>query len=69
MGSVIDFTHPAVQEMIIQQAAEIARCGIFDGTGLDHWGKGGIGPITDEKAWEQRIVSYKAFVMLSVMIS
>ena len=40
--------------MIIQQAAEIARCGIFDGTGLDHWGKGGIGPITDEEAWEAK---------------
>ena len=51
---VIDFTHPAVQKMIIQQAAEIARCGIFDGTGLDHWGKGGIGPITDEEAWEAK---------------
>ena len=51
---VIDFTHPVVQEMIIQKAAEIARCGIFDGTGLDHWGKGGIGPITDEEAWEAK---------------
>ena len=47
---VIDFTHPTVQEMIIQQAAEIARCGIFDGIGIDHWGKGGIGPITHEEA-------------------
>lgn len=47
---VIDFTHPAVQEMIIQQAAEIARCGIFDGIGIDHWGTGGIGPITYEEA-------------------
>ena len=47
---VIDFTHPAVQAMIIQQAVEIARCGVFDGTGLDHWGKGGIGHITDEEA-------------------
>ena len=47
---VIDFTHPAVQEMIIQQAAEIARCGIFDGIGIDHWGKRGIGPITHEDA-------------------
>ena len=36
--------------MIIQQAAEIARCGIFDGIGIDHWGKRGIGPITHEDA-------------------
>ena len=47
---VIDFTHPAVQAMIIQQAIEIARCGIFDGIAIDHWGKGAIGPITYEEA-------------------
>ena len=50
----IDFTHPAVQEMVIQQAAEIARCGIFDGIGIDHWSKGGIGSITDEEAWDAK---------------
>ena len=50
----IDFTHPAVQAMVIQQAAEIARCGVFDGLSIDHWGKGGIGPITDEKALEAK---------------
>ena len=50
----IDFTQPAVQEMVIQQAAEIARCGIFDGIGIDHWSKGGIGSITDEEAWDAK---------------
>ena len=33
----IDFTHPAVQEMVIQQAIEIAKCGVFDGIAIDHW--------------------------------
>ena len=35
----IDFTHPAVQEKVIQEAAEIAKCGIFDGLSIDHWTK------------------------------
>ena len=35
----IDITHPAVQEIIIHQAAEIAKCGIFDGLSIDHWTK------------------------------
>ena len=33
----MDFTHPAVQEMVIQQAIEIAKCGVFDGIHMDHW--------------------------------
>ena len=33
----IDFTHPAVQEMVIQQAIEVAKCGVFDGISIDHW--------------------------------
>ena len=36
---VMDFTHPAVQELVIQQAIEVAKCGFFDGIAIDHWGK------------------------------
>ena len=36
----LDFTHPAVQERVIQQAIEVARCGFFDGIQIDHWTKG-----------------------------
>ena len=38
--SFLDFTHPAVQERVIQQAIEVAKCGIFDGIALNHWTKG-----------------------------
>ena len=34
---VLDFRHPDVQDMVIQQARAIAECGIFDGISLDHW--------------------------------
>ena len=46
----IDFTHPAVQEMVIQQAIEVAKCGIFDGIAIDHWAKALEGYITVEEA-------------------
>ncbi|MCY4552321.1 MAG: leucine-rich repeat domain-containing protein, partial [Candidatus Poribacteria bacterium] len=46
----IDFTHPVVQEMIIQQAIEVAKCGIFDGIAIDHWAKALEGYITVEEA-------------------
>ena len=36
----IDFTHPAVQERVIQQAIEVTKCGFFDGIQIDHWTKG-----------------------------
>ena len=38
--SFLDFTHPAVQERVIQQAIEVAKCGIFDGIAIGHWTKG-----------------------------
>ena len=46
----IDFTHPAVQEWFIQQAIEIAKCGVFDGIAIDHWAKAVEGYITVEEA-------------------
>ena len=34
---VLDFRHPDVQDMVIQQARAIVECGVFDGISLDHW--------------------------------
>ena len=34
---VLDFRHPDVQDIVIQQARAIAKCGVFDGISLDHW--------------------------------
>lgn len=37
-GSIlIDFTHPEVQDLFVQQAIAIAKCGTFDGIFLDWW--------------------------------
>ena len=34
----VDITHPVAQEIIINQAIAVARCGLYDGIMFDHWG-------------------------------
>ena len=34
---LLDFTHPAVQDIIVSQARAVSRCGVFDGILLDWW--------------------------------
>ncbi len=34
---LIDFTHPDVQEIIVQQAIAISKCGLYDGVFFDWW--------------------------------
>ena len=48
-GAFADFRHPDIQKRFIQQAHAIAKCGLFDGIAIDHWGKAGLGDITLEE--------------------
>ena len=34
---LIDFTHPEVQDIIVQQAISVSKCGLFDGIIFDYW--------------------------------
>ena len=34
---LLDFTHPTVQDVIVEQARSLSRCGLFDGIFLDWW--------------------------------
>ena len=34
---LIDFTHPELQEQIVEQAVAVAQCGLFDGIFFDWW--------------------------------
>ena len=34
---LIDFTHPVIQDRIVQRALAVARCGLFDGVFFDWW--------------------------------
>ena len=33
----IDFTHPHIQDRIVQQAIAVDRCGLYDGIMFDYW--------------------------------
>ena len=34
---LVNFTHPDVQDMIVQQAIAVSKCGLYDGVFFDHW--------------------------------
>ena len=34
---LLDFTHPAVQDRIVQQAVAVSKCGLYDGIMFDYW--------------------------------
>ena len=34
---LMDFTKPAVQDMIVQQAVAVSKCGLYDGIVFDYW--------------------------------
>lgn len=36
-SSLLDFTHPGQQDIIVQQALTIAKCGLYDGIFFDWW--------------------------------
>ncbi len=36
-GGLVDFTQPEVQDIIVQQAISISKCGLFDGIIIDGW--------------------------------
>ena len=48
-GAFVDFRHPDIQKRFIEKAHEIAKCGLFDGIAIDHWGKPGLGDMTLEE--------------------
>ena len=37
MNPLLNFTHPDVIKIIIQQTVAIAKCGLYDGIWLDRW--------------------------------
>ena len=34
---IMDFTHPAVQDVVVQQAIAVSKCGLYDGVMFDGW--------------------------------
>ena len=38
---LVDFTHPEVQDLIVDQAVAVSRCGLYDGVLFDWWSETG----------------------------
>ena len=38
-AGLVDFTHPGVQDRIVQEAVAVSKCGLFDGIFFDHGGE------------------------------
>ena len=59
---LIDFTHPVVQDILVQKAVAVAKCGLYDGIYLGGWQEGsstldnnGIYYRSVEAEWSARI--------------
>ena len=54
---LIDMTHPGLQDIIVQQAIAVSKCGFYDGIFFDWWIEGAVlaGFRTDEEEREARI--------------
>ncbi|MDE0044136.1 MAG: leucine-rich repeat domain-containing protein, partial [Candidatus Poribacteria bacterium] len=40
-ANLVDFTHPHIQDRIVQQAIAVSKCGLYDGVFFDWWHEGG----------------------------
>ena len=38
---LVDFTHPVIQDRIVQQVLAVSRCGLYDGVIFDYWAEDG----------------------------
>ena len=58
---LIDFTQPGMQDIIVEQAVAVAKCGLFDGIFFDWFAEGGAVLVgTDPSSWEDGYVGYEA---------
>ena len=54
---LVDFTHPAVQDIIVQQAIAVSKCGLYDGIMFDYWSE--AWPVLAE--WDENTNSVRVF--------
>ena len=57
-----DFTQPGMQDIIVEQAVAVAKCGLFDGIFFDWFAEEGGAVLvgTDPSSWEDGYVGYEA---------
>ena len=63
---LIDFTHPVVQDLLIQKALAVAKCGLYDGIFLGRWEEG-TATLEDDKGGYYRDVEAEGSARISMV--
>ena len=63
---LIDFTHPVVQDILIQKALAVAKCGLYDGIFLGRWQEGEV-TLEDDDGVSYRGVEAEWSARISMM--
>ncbi len=58
-ANLVDFTHPHIQDRIVQQAIAVSKCGLYDGVFFDWWHEGLI-LADDRSGWSIGYVGNEA---------
>ena len=57
---LIDFTHPGLQEIIVQQAIAVAKCGLYDGIFFDGWNENHAKLVDNKVDWFEGYRGFEA---------
>ena len=63
---LIDFTHPVVQDILIQKAIAVAKCGLYDGIFLGGWQEDQV-PLNNDKGVYYRSVEAEGSARISMV--
>lgn len=63
---LIDFTHPVVQDILVQKVLAVAKCGLYDGVFLGRWQEGGV-TLEDDDGVSYRGVEAEGSARISMM--
>ncbi len=63
---LIDFTHPVVQDILIQKVLAVAKCGLYDGIFLGRWQEGEV-TLEDDEGVSYRGVEAEWSARISMM--
>ncbi|RKU19255.1 hypothetical protein C6500_11185 [Candidatus Poribacteria bacterium] len=63
---LIDFTHPVVQDILIQKALAVAKCGLYDGIFLGRWQEGDV-TLEDDEGVSYRGIEAEWSARISMM--
>ena len=63
---LIDFTHPVVQDILVQKALAVAKCGLYDGIYLGRWQEG-TATLEDDKGGYYRDIEAEWSARISMV--